>query len=167
MKDNDVPLDLVARETAAGAVGVSLRTLDQAVKDGRLLSYVRGPRTLVSMSAVEEWRSARVRPVKPLVDVTFSTAKKTEADLRDAIRKAEVTFATAKGEVCATEDFGEVFAIARGAIPEAGFGFDNRKARIFAMEQATSLSRLTGVSLCDCLEFLVSGTLPGFVPEVK
>ena len=151
-----IPNDLVQREVAAGAVGVSLRTLDGAVANGALESFAQGGRTLVSLSAAKEWRAARIRPHRPLRDVQFD-----KADVEGAFRRAELTFKAANGGVVATEDFAVVFEAARAALPEAGIGFYDRKARALALSTAEKIAELSGVGLADALEFVVSGTLPG------
>ena len=130
-----IPDDLTQREAAAAAVGVSLRTLDSAVAEGRIASFSRGGRVLVSMAGVEKWRSARTRPVKPLRDVTFE----------------------------AGDSFTAAFGGVAGSIPD--LCHQSTAARGLAVVLANQIVAASGVTFLEALEFIASGTLPQKVSQ--
>ena len=129
----EIPDDLVQKEAAAAAVSVSLRTLDSAIADGRIASFSRGGKVVVSLADVRQWRAARTRPVKPLRDVEFQ----------------------------AGNSFSAAFGSVGGAIPD--LHNQSNAARTLALTLAEDIAKASGVSLLEALEFIASGTLPGRV----
>ena len=131
----EIPDDLTQKEVAAGAVSVSLRTLDSAIADGRIASFSRGGKVVVSMADVKEWRSARTRPIKPLRDVTFE----------------------------AGDSFTAAFGGVAGSIPD--LCHQSTAARGLAVVLANQIVAASGVTFLEALEFIASGTLPQKVSQ--